>query len=44
MQVDPGHGDENGTVEAGMPLVFNEAGIEAFADLECPGMTDLVFR
>jgi hypothetical protein len=33
LQIDPGHGDVNGTVEAGMVLVFNNEGIEAFADL-----------
>jgi hypothetical protein len=44
LQADPGCIDENGPVEAGMVLVFNDAGIVAFADLEGPGMTDLIFR
>jgi hypothetical protein len=44
LQVDPGCIDENGPVEAGMVLVFNDAGIVALADLEGPGMTDRVFR
>lgn len=44
LQVDPGRGDDNGPVEAGVVLVFNETGIVAFADLEGPGMTDLLFR
>ena len=41
---DPGDGGLEGSIKAGVMLVFDDAGIDGLPDLDGSGLTYLVFR